>query len=182
MRSRPVSETTRLRQGDHSISNLTDRPDFASIIAERIWRAWWRAEGSTLADVEALVAENLRSTGIPFALVAHRGETFLGTASVIANDLKARPTYGPWIAAVWVEPEGRGTGIGSGLVRAAAMAAFRLPIERLYLNATPANAPFYDALGWQRIEENVDGLAIFSMTRSHPAVEGLAKISDVSKA
>ena len=70
------------------------------------------------AFVEGLVQRNLNDEPIPFALVAHDGGTFLGTASVIASDLDARSQYTPWVAAFWVDPEHRSNGIGAALVRA----------------------------------------------------------------
>ncbi|MEI9926215.1 MAG: GNAT family N-acetyltransferase [Bradyrhizobium sp.] len=62
-------------------------------------------------------AENLTDTPIPLALVAHDGDAFLGTASVIPSDLAERPQLTPWIAAVWVEPQARRHGTGSALVK-----------------------------------------------------------------
>lgn len=147
------------------ISDLRDRPAFLAVVAERLWQAWWRAEGLSLAGMEAMVANGLGPAPMPFTLVAHRGERFLGTASVVANDLAARPAYTPWLAAVFVEPEARGAGVAAALVRQATERAFRLPIDRLYLNAKPAVAPLYETLGWRLVEADVGGLAIYAMAR-----------------
>ena len=81
------------------ISNLRDRPHFRTEVADRIWRAWWRDKGTALDHIAGRVEENLRSPGIPFALVAHRDDEFLGTASVISDDMEERPQYAPWVAA-----------------------------------------------------------------------------------
>lgn len=146
-----------------TLSDLRARPDFLPVVADRLWRAWWRAEGLSLAGMEALVGESLCVEPLPLTLVAHRGEVFLGTASVVADDLKARPAYTPWLAAVFVEPEARGAGLASLLVREATARAFRLPVERLYLNAVPAVAPLYERLGWSLVEPDVGGLRIYAL-------------------
>lgn len=147
------------------ISDLRDAPEFAGDVADRVWKAWWRASGVSLADLRARVDEALAGAGIPLALVAHQHGIFLGTASLIACDMDMRAEYSPWIAAVWVEPDRRGAGIGSALVEAAAKAAFDLGVERAYLCATADNVPFYTRLGWWRIEADVDGLDILVTER-----------------
>lgn len=150
----------------YSISDLRDRPQFAADVADRIWKAWWRADGHELAYIRGLVDENFVSSGIPLALVAHDGGVFLGTASVIESDMEARPQYAPWVAAVWVDEAHRKSGIGAALVRAAAEAGFAKGIDTIYLCAKPAVSTFYEQMGWQRLEEGVEGLNIFAMKRA----------------
>lgn len=145
-----------------SISDLRQQPAFRDVVADRIWNAWWRSKGFPLATIARRVTENLASDGLPLALVAHRGEQFLGTASVIPSDMPERPLYTPWVAAVWVEAEQRRQGVGAALVRAAAEAAFAQGFDQVYLCATPGNSPFYRRLGWQQIEVDIAGLNLFS--------------------
>lgn len=145
-----------------SISDLRQQPAFRDVVADRIWNAWWRSKGFPLASIARRVAENLVAEGLPLALVAHRGEQFLGTASVIPSDLPERPLYTPWVAAVWVEPDQRRHGVGAALVRAAAEAAFVRGFDPVYLCATPGNSPFYRRLGWQQLEADIGGLNLFS--------------------
>lgn len=149
----------------YSISDLRDRPDFADDVADRIWNAWWRQDGHERASIRGLVDENFASTGLPQAFVAHDGDTFLGTAHLIDNDLESRPQYSPWVAAVWVDETARRSGIGAALVQAGADAAFGQGFDTAYLCAKPAVSAFYERLGWQRIEEDVEGLNVFSMKR-----------------
>jgi len=135
-----------------SISDLRDRPDFQPILADRVWRAWWEPRGTPLAVVARGVAENLGAGPIPSAFVAHDGDRFLGTASAIAADMAERPQYSPWVAAVWVEPEARGAGLGAMLVRHAAARIFRAGWRRAYLAAAPHRRSFYEGLGWTVLE------------------------------
>jgi len=136
------------------ISNLRDRPHFRTEVADRIWRAWWRDKGTALDHIAGRVEENLRSPGIPFALVAHRDDEFLGTASVISDDMEERPQYAPWVAAVWVDADHRRYGVGPALVAAAADAAFALQFSR-NSSARRRRIPAFTSVpagnGWRRM-------------------------------
>jgi N-acetylglutamate synthase-like GNAT family acetyltransferase len=138
-----------------TISDLRQQPGFFDAVADRVWRAWWEPRGHPLAYIAGRLQENMNETPIPFALVAHAGTTFAGTASVIVSDMEERPHYSPWVAAVWVDPEYRGRGIGAALVEQAAQACFLLRVERVYLCALPARRDFYSRRGWTLIEEDV---------------------------
>src|ERR1700694_1519268 len=118
-----------------TISDLRRRPEFFDTVAMRIGRAWWEPNGTPLDHITGLLRENMNASPIPFALVAHDGEAFLGTVSVIASDLKERPQLTPWVAAVLVEPEARGRGIGGALVDRATKDCFGLGVSRAYLCA-----------------------------------------------
>lgn len=146
-----------------STADLRERPEFLTTVADRVWRAWWEPKGYALTFLEGLVRLNLNADPIPFALVAHDEGTFLGTVSVIASDLAARPQYTPWIAAVWVDPEHRSKGIGAALVRAAAEKTHALGFDPAYLCALPQRHGFYERLGWSLVEAEVtgSGLAVF---------------------
>jgi N-acetylglutamate synthase-like GNAT family acetyltransferase len=138
-----------------TISDLRQWPTFFDTVADRIWQAWWQPNGYPLDYISTRLRENMEATPIPFALVAHDGEKFLGTSSVIASDLEERPQLSPWVAAVWVEEDARGRGIGAALVNRAAQNCFALGVSRAYLCARPRMTGFYEALGWTVVERNV---------------------------
>ena len=138
-----------------TISDLRQQPAFFDAVADRIWRAWWKERGFPADYIAGRLRENMTPSPIPFALVAHRDETFIGTASVIAADLEERPQYSPWVAAVWLDPKYRMQEIGSALVGRAVSDAFALNIRRLYLCAEKERRRFYTRQGWTPIEEDV---------------------------
>jgi N-acetylglutamate synthase-like GNAT family acetyltransferase len=146
-----------------TISDLRQRPEFFESVADRIWQAWWKADGHPLEYIFGRLREDLNDAPIPFALVAHDGEAFLGTASVIASDLEERPQLTPWVAAVWVEPQARQRGVGGALVDRATQDCFALGVRRAYLCARPQRSIFYQRLGWIPIERDVGrhGLSVF---------------------
>ena len=138
-----------------TISDLRRCPQFFDTVANRIWQAWWQPHGYPLDYIATRLRENMDTTPIPFALVAHEGERFLGTSSVIASDLAERPQLTPWVAAVWVEEDARKRGVGAALVNRAAQDCFALGIGRAYLCARPAMTKFYEKLSWTLIERDV---------------------------
>jgi GNAT superfamily N-acetyltransferase len=152
-----------------SISDLRQRPEFFDVVADRIWRAWWKDDGHPLDYITDRLRENLNAEPVPIALVAHDGATFLGTSSVIASDLDERPHYTPWVAAVWVEPQHRSCGIGAALVARAAQHCFASGVDRVYLCARPARAGFYQRLGWRPVERNVGKHGLTVLTREADA-------------
>jgi GNAT superfamily N-acetyltransferase len=153
-----------------TISDLRQCPEFFDAVADRIWRAWWEPDGHPLAYIQTRLGENLNRSPIPFALVAHAGNEFLGTASAIASDLPARPQFTPWVAAVWVEPHARRRGIGAVLVDRAARNCFALGFAQTYLCARPGRSGFYESLGWSVIERRVGPDQLNVLTR-HAAPE-----------
>ena len=138
-----------------TISDLRQRPEFFDTVAERIWRAWWKPDKYPFDHIASRLRENMTAAPVPLALVAHDGEAFLGTASLIASDLAERPHLTPWVAAVWVEPQARQHGVGSALVDRAIQDCFKLGFSRAYLCARPQRSAFYEKLGWLPIERNI---------------------------
>ncbi len=152
-----------------AVSDLRQRPEFFDVVADRIWQAWWKPHGRPLDYISGRLRENMNAQAIPLALVAHAGDRFLGTASVVASDLDERPQFSPWVAAVWVEPDARGHGIGAALVDHAVEVTFTLGVSRVYLCARRERSAFYQRLGWTRIEENVGQFSLDVYTRDAPA-------------
>jgi GNAT superfamily N-acetyltransferase len=137
------------------ISDLAAVPAFFNIVAERIWREWHAPRGATPAELRARLTENMAGARLPKAFVAHRAEKFLGTISLIANDLDERPDFSPWAAALWVEPEARENGVGAALLRHAAAAALNDGENALYLCAREAISGYYLARGWRLVETGI---------------------------
>jgi GNAT superfamily N-acetyltransferase len=135
------------------ISDLRQRPEFFDTVADRIWRAWWKLSGYEL--IANGLAEALKGDPIPFAIVAHDGDEFLGSTLGIASDMSDRPQYSPWVAAVWVEPQHRLKQVGRLLVGHAVQTCFARGFARIYLCSAPSRRNFYTRQGWVPIEDNV---------------------------
>lgn len=151
-----------------ALSDLRQRPEFFDVVADRIWQAWWKRHGVPLDYINMRLRENLASAGLPIALVAHRGDAFLGTVSLIASDLDERPHYTPWVAAVWTEPHARKQGIAPALIARAMADGFALGFDKIYLCAAPPRREFYLRLGWTPVEEGVGPLELTVFVRERP--------------
>ncbi len=134
------------------IAYLADYPEHLPVVAGWIFDEWGaEMPGSTLQSTLADFSQHLNRDRIPLTMLALEDGQPAGTASIFLHDMETRHELTPWLAAVYVLPEFRNRGIGSGLVRAIEAAAKRLQLERLYL-FTPDQEAFYARLGWTTIE------------------------------
>jgi GNAT superfamily N-acetyltransferase len=144
-----------------TVSTLRAFPDFADTVAQRGWQAWWTESDMSLASYRAGLDPMIARDGILLGLVAHVGETYLGSVLGIENDLLSRPQYSPWIAALWVDEAFRRQGVAAALIERARQEAARLGHQLVYLCAIPEKAPYYLKQGLEQIERDVDGLCVF---------------------
>lgn len=148
----------------HRIDDLKDVPVHRDTVADRIWNAWWRTYGHALSDIEAKLDEAVAAKDYPsFTLVAHEQGVFLGTVTVIADDIAARPELGPCIAALWVDEAARGRGIAQDLMAAACARLANSGFAVTYLSARRHLRDYYLPRGWTLVESDVgdDNLDVF---------------------
>ncbi|MCI0529440.1 MAG: GNAT family N-acetyltransferase, partial [Nitrospira sp.] len=118
---------------------------------------WHHAEWSSLNPGDSVgrrIARLQSQKGrrqIPTTFIALRGETLLGSASLIAHDMDTRMGFSPWLASVYVAPEYRRSGVGSALVQRVVEEARALGVKLLYLFTTNKES-FYARLGWSVLE------------------------------
>lgn len=146
-----------------AICHLQEAPEFARVIADRCWNAWWSETDVSVEEYQVAIECMCVKSRIPSAFVAHQSGGYVGSALLIECDLVARAQYAPWIAALWVEPNFRKRGVASRLINTALGEAARLGWTLCYLNATDANSPYYEARGFHRIESNVGSVNVFSI-------------------
>ena len=151
--------------GQFKIAAVSDRPDLAPLVAT------WRVEaffsepgGYSVEEMTALILAPPVGPKETFVLFDH--DRPVGTAGVVHGDLDTRPDLTPWLAGVFVQPEFRGRGYATALIRRAEafVTAARVPVLWLY---TLTAEPFYARLGWQRVGvEQEDGQDVVLMRRS----------------
>lgn len=144
-----------MRSAELTISTVGQRPTFVNAAADRIWRAWWQPAGYEFRHVQALVQASVESLTVPQVFVAHRAGLFVGTVSLIENDLAERAALSPWLAALWVDEEHRRRGVAASLLEAGRAAARRGDRTCVYLCAREHLVPFYERLGWSVQERDV---------------------------
>lgn len=134
------------------IEYLADHREHIPRLAEWLHAQWGylHENDSVERRAERLESRTTRG-GVPVAFVAVDGETLLGSASLVDDDLETRRELTPWLASVYVAPEHRRKGVASALVRRVVEEAREQGISRLYLWTTDQE-DLYAGLGWRPVE------------------------------
>ena len=151
------------------ILNFKDRAHHLMTLA-----TWHHAEWSYLNPERSFdervqeMREELEGKPIPATFVAEdEAGNLLGSASLLAQDMSSHPELTPWLASVYVNPDYRGNGIGSALVRHVMQHAGDIGVQRMYLY-TPDQEQLYARLGWERVScEPYNGTPVTIM-QFHP--------------
>ena len=133
------------------VVRTTDRPDLVPLVAHWLWEAFWRTDGYPLRHVHGVVAAATAPVGPPQTFVMLVDGEPVGTASLVAHDLAARPDLTPWLAGVFIASAVRGRGNVRHLIGAVEAAAQAASIPMLWLYTTTAER-IYARAGWQFVE------------------------------
>jgi GNAT superfamily N-acetyltransferase len=133
---------------DHRIIAVSDRPDLAPVVAKWLIDAFGYPGGRTPAEMTARLLAPPRGPEETFVLFDQ--DRPVGTASLSHDDLASRRDLTPWLAGVFVEPDLRGHGYASTLVRRVEAFAAAASVPTLWLYTWTAE-PLYARLGWQRV-------------------------------
>ena len=148
------------------IINLADQIHHVEELAGLHQTEWGHL--SPHVDVATRMNRLIQASGrsaIPIVFVAVRGPVLIGSAALVSNDMKDRPELSPWLAAVYVKPEWRRSGIASMLISHAEEVAMSLCVATLYL-FTEHQEQFYVRRGWNLIEHTeYSGVSVSVMKR-----------------
>ena len=131
---------------------LIHHPELLHTTAAALYEAFGRTDptASVKRGVVRLTSR-LNQDQLPCCLVAHDNGEFLGTASVVIEELSSHPHLTPWLSGVLVRSTHRRRGIGTALVASCVELAANLGVQRMFL-FTPESTEFYGRLGWQHVE------------------------------
>jgi predicted N-acetyltransferase YhbS len=140
------------------IADLGDDLVWLPMLARWHYDQWGPLTGASSCEEYAeRLSEAAASRAVPSVLVAvSRGE-LLGSVSLLASELPARPELTPWLAQLFVEPTHRRAGLGAALVHAALERAGCCGYPRVYLYTSGTLPEYYRRLGW-RVLERLDYL------------------------
>ncbi len=134
------------------IEYLADYPDCLETLARWHHEEWHQLNpGDTIEERQARMRAHLAKRQIPTTFVAFEGDTLLGSACLLADDMHQHRDLTPWLASVFVALGHREGGVGSALVQRVAEEARALGVETLYLY-TPDRESFYIRMGWAGLE------------------------------
>ncbi len=111
---------------------------------------WYYNNGDINAALEYHRRTAQRSS-IPSALVALEANELVGTISIIEDDLEIRSELNPWLGCLFVDPEYRGRGVASALIKEGQFLAEQLKIPRIYAWTESLKGPLAKN-GWQYLE------------------------------
>jgi GNAT superfamily N-acetyltransferase len=156
------------------VESLALHPELVLTVSRWIYEEWHRTTGESLSDLAARTRSRMNLARIPLTLVAvgaagrsdgeKRGSDpsrgacdveCVGTVGLWENDLESRPDLTPWLAALYVAPEHRGSGVGGALVEALVAAARGLGVPRLFLHTETAS-DYYRKKGWRFLFRTVN--------------------------
>jgi N-acetylglutamate synthase-like GNAT family acetyltransferase len=135
------------------IKHILKHPQAIPVIARWLENEW----GHLSPDVNfSKISSDLRKQkihhNIPETFIAVENNKFLGTASLVGNDMSTRPELTPWLAGVFVDPIFRNNGVGAELVKTVVAEAEIIGIKKFYL-WTANKMNYYSNLGWQFFEQ-----------------------------
>ena len=144
-----------------------DHPQFVPELARLHFEEWgYLNPQETLDERAQRLTGFVGRGGVPTALVAMTDEELVGSALLVAHDMRTRTDLSPWLAGVYVKPAYRQRGVASSLVARVEAEAIALSVPCLYLY-TPSEAPFYARRGWQTLEQTeYRGVAVTVMRKT----------------
>jgi GNAT superfamily N-acetyltransferase len=145
---------------------LADYPHWIAWLAKSFFDQWHHLyPTSPYPEWEIRLRKNVHRQGLGTTLVGVLEGKPVASACLKQNDMTIRNELGPWLSAVWVQPEYRGRGFGTELVMAIEALARTSNIDRLYL-WTPDRDRFYARLNWQYHEKIVyNGMLVHIMRK-----------------
>lgn len=136
----------------YQLVSLREQPQHLTAIAEWIHTQWWSKTDTPPEAIQRWLSSHLGQDGFPTTIVAIMDGRPIGSVCLHATEAEDRPTYKPYLGALFVTAGSRGLGLGAALVRTVENLASSLGHPALYLNAADALVPFYEALGWRVVE------------------------------
>ncbi|SFU73904.1 GNAT family N-acetyltransferase [Halomonas korlensis] len=154
------------REENIRIARLDSDSPHVALLAKWTHATWGHLHpGRSLDTAIAILRDECGAGGVPSVFAALHGDTPVGTASLVADDMSDRRDLTPWLASVFVPPEWRGQGVASRLVRRVEQEAQAHGHDRLYLY-TPDQQRLYRQLGWRDLEaRDYHGEAVSIMRR-----------------
>ena len=134
-----------------SIVSTAERADLVPLVARWLWDEFWRRDGYSLDGTRAAVEESVTAPTMPRTFILLADGEPLGTASLAAEDLDARPDLTPWLAGVYVEPHARGRGYATHLIAKVEEECRAASISTLWLYTRTAES-LYARVGWRTVE------------------------------
>ena len=127
-------------------------PQHAQQVTDWIWQAFGTSDSRDF--FASIVATSQREGELPLTFVAIEGEKLVGTVGLWRCDLISRQDLYPWLAALYIDENQRGRGLGEKLQQHVIDYARTLGYPQLYLYS--ACKDYYERFGWEYIGDGLD--------------------------
>lgn len=127
-------------------------PQYAEQVTDWIWQAFGTSDSRDF--FASIVATSQREGQLPLTFVAVEGEKLVGTVGLWRCDLISRQDLYPWLAALYIDENQRGRGLGAKLQQHIIEHARALGYPQLYLYS--ACKDYYERFGWEYIGDGLD--------------------------
>jgi len=138
-----------------TVVNLADEKKYIEEVSTWVWEEWSKAKGVNLEEVIYRTNHSICKDRVPQVLIAKLNDDLVGTVSIWYNDLTTRQDLTPWLAALYVNREYRGRGIGALLQEKCIELAKKHGYKKLYLITDHEN--YYEKTGWTFLTLAPDG-------------------------
>ena len=109
--------------------------------------AWWKIDQRIYDDC---ISNSIITTSpLPRWYLMLKNDDIIGGYGLITNDFISRQDLCPWLCALYVEEEYRGSKLGSKLLEHAKKEALKLGYRKLYLSTDLEG--YYEKYGWKFI-------------------------------
>ena len=136
------------------LTDLAESPHWIPMLARWHYEQWGPLTGAASLDAyRAVLTDAAQSRTVPSVLIAVGDGALLGSANLVACDLRTRVALTPWLAQLFVDPRRRRDGVGAALVRAVLRRAQDCGYPRAYLYTSGTLPDYYARLGWRTREQ-----------------------------
>lgn len=136
--------------GELRIISVREETDWTERVI-RYFQDKWASEDSMKVYEDCILSCIDSDSPLPQWYVLAEGEKIVGCAGLITNDFISRMDLMPWLCALYIEPEYRGSNLGGRLVRHLCAEAARIGFDRLYLCTD--HIGYYEKFGFDYLAE-----------------------------
>lgn len=127
-------------------------PQHEQQVTDWLWQAFGTPDSRDF--FASIITTSQREGEMPLTFVAVEGEKLVGTVGLWRCDLISRQDLYPWLAALYIDENQRGHGLGAKLQQHVIEHARELGYPQLYLYS--ACKGYYERFGWQYIGDGLD--------------------------